>query len=266
MYTFGPVDILDPKSFIINPDSRVESDYYSITNAGLFLQTILPDISAGSSDILYAGTSRYYSYLTESNTITFYDFNNNVVGTPQTYDTGDMLQMFFDGVNVTYMLYHTLTLGSYYSVSTPIEGEIDEYLYIGAETSPANIGSYTFTNVNIYATGRNGNITTPIDFTLSATGFSVDYNGSFLSTGNLATIALTVSTPTASTLPFPPNRLLLGTFSNPPIQSTVSGQTYDFNSPILFIILDNGELYIQPTNVYMGPLVINVNNISYISA
>jgi len=263
VYTFGPVDILGPKSFIINPNSRVESDYYSIANSGLFLQTVLPDITPSSTDALYAGAYRYYGYLTESNTITFYDFNDNVVGTPQTYDTGDILQMMFDGVNVIYMLYHTLGTGTYYSVSTPITGEVDEYLYIGAETSPVNIGSYTFNNVNIYATGRNGNILTPIGFTLSATGFTLDYNGSFLSTGNLATIALTVSTVSE---PIPDTGLLLGTLSNPPIQSSVSG-VVSFQIPLFFTILNNGEFYLLtfPPGL-TGPQTFNLNNITYISS
>lgn len=263
IYTLGSVDILDPKSFIINPNSHVESDYYSITNAGLFLQTILPGITPSSTDDLYVGTNRYYGYLTHSNTITFYDFNDNIVGTPQTYNTGDMLQMFFDGVNVTYMLYDTLSTGIYYSVSTPITGGIDEFLYIGTQTSSANIGSYTFNNVNIYATGRNGNISTPIGFTLSATGFTVDYNGSFLSTENLATIALTVSTLSE---PIPSGGLLLGTLSKPPIQSTVSG-VISFQIPLFFNILNNGELYLVtfPPGL-TGPQTFNLNNISYISS
>ena len=261
IYSFGSVDILSPKSFIINPNSSVESDYYSITNAGLFLQTVLPDISAGSTDALYAGASRYYGYLTQSNTIAFYDFNDMPVGIPQTYVTGDMLQMFFDGVNVTYMLYHTTGTGIYYSVSTPITGEIDEYLYIGAETSPVNIGSYTFDNVNIYATGRNGNISTPIGFTLSATGFTVDYNGSFLSSDNLATIALTVSTLSEPVI----GSFLLGTLSKQPIQSSVVA-LLSFVGPVFVNILSNGELYLLslPPGT-TGPQTFDVN-ISYISS
>jgi hypothetical protein len=161
------------------------------------------------------------------------------------------------------MLYHTLGTGTYYSVSTPITGEVDEYLYIGAETSPVNIGSYTFNNVNIYATGRNGNILTPIGFTLSATGFTLDYNGSFLSTGNLATIALTVSTVSE---PIPDTGLLLGTLSNPPIQSSVSG-VVSFQIPLFFTILNNGEFYLLtfPPGL-TGPQTFNLNNITYISS
>ena len=199
--------------------------------------------------------------MTESNTITFYDFNDNIVGTPQAYDTGDMLQMFFDGVNVTYMLYHTLGTGIYYSVSTPITGDIDGYLYIGAQTSPVNIGSYTFNNVNIYATGRNGNILTPIAFTLSATGFTVDYNGSFLSTGNLATIGLTVSTLSEPVI----GSFLLGTLSKQPIQSSVVALS-SFVGPVFVNILSNGELYLlAPPPGTTGPQTFNVN-ISYISS
>ena len=147
--------ILGPKSFIIQTNQHIESDYYNINLAGLFIQIPLPLVDIGNSDDIYVGGNFYYAMLSPPNTITFYN-NTTIVGSPQIYETGDFLVQVYDGFNVSFILIKNTTSGVYYSVSTNLT-RIQDYLYIGADnTDITQLNIYTFTNVSVYSTGLRG--------------------------------------------------------------------------------------------------------------
>lgn len=154
-YGFYDPTFIGSSSFIIQSGQIVESEWYSLVSTGLFIQVPLPLVDTGNNDYIYVGGAYYYSQLTPVNTITFYDPNYNMVGTSQTYTPGDILQIIYNGANVTFVLNNPDT-GIYYRVSTPVI-ITEEYLYIGTIVGdPPQSNSYTFLNVNIFTTGSIG--------------------------------------------------------------------------------------------------------------
>jgi hypothetical protein len=185
MHPHGNPVILGPTSFIITANQYITSNHYNIQISGLFIQTSLPLISNGNTDTIYVGGNNYYTELTPPNIITFYDYNGNMVGYPQIYTTGDILQEIYDGDTVSFVLSNDYR-GVYYIATTPLL-KIDELLYIGAFSgSPPQINNYTFQDVNIYQTGFHGSTgvtgTTGVTGPAGVSGYSTN-TGSTGSTG-----------------------------------------------------------------------------------
>lgn len=150
--TGNPV-ILGPTSFILESNQNIASGSYAINIAGLFIQCSLPAVNIANSDAVYVGGWNYWGELSAPNVITFYNVNLEQVGVPQTYTTGDLLQEIYDGVNVTFVLVNNIINSVYYSATTPLIGN-QEFLYIGFQPGdPAQLNTYTFTDVNIYPSG-----------------------------------------------------------------------------------------------------------------
>jgi hypothetical protein len=135
----GNATVLGPTTILLHDDvlDIVESaEQFDLTTTGVFLEVSLPGFAPGDLNSIRVGGNNYWGVVSGT-TIVFY-YTPTGGGPPvtvgaQTYVAGDVLQQFYDGVNVRFTLVHPIT-GPYYSLTTPISlGNSFESLYIGVE-------------------------------------------------------------------------------------------------------------------------------------
>ena len=154
----GSPTILGANTIILRStetQSVTAEEEFNFLRTGVFFETSLPAMVSGDPNTVVVRVGSYKAELTSLNTITFLDPLGFVVDTPQTYTPGDVLQMLFDGVNVTYML---INLGGiYYTYTQPLNGvypDADLFIFILSPTDPNY--TYVFNQVNFFATGKMG--------------------------------------------------------------------------------------------------------------
>jgi hypothetical protein len=165
-------------------DIVISAETFDVSNNGLYFECVLPSVSEmNSNNRLYTGGYWYWAEMTtDLSGESFIKFNSDLtIGVQQPYVAGDILSIFYSGMNVKYTLKSSSGSVKYIAYG-PYNNGKNESMYIGFDNSEAGSFTADISGVKFYVTGQSllgpGSITFTYDQNINedANGYPVQLN------------------------------------------------------------------------------------------